>query len=207
MIVAEVTVFPVPGGPWMKTERLLQNTLDSINLTAVQLWKSWNAEFLGHLNLHGCCGNLVTKKLVEDVTRNTHLVNSKSLHSKLHAIVGSGLPDVVGGEVVGAFGRYRLVASNLSKFDGDLVGLIVWNLDNVSDALPDWSQFALVFQAHLVSNSKFDITKLNLWEDKACKMLIVQTIVPANDKTILGLSFLKLAIIVCLDFDKGSKTF
>ncbi len=101
MIVADVTVFPVPGGPeWVnqmapqgrgrptlnQAEWLLKHALHSANLTAVQLWQARDAVFFGHLSLHWCCSNFVAQQAMKDVARHTHLIYSKRLHGKLHAI-------------------------------------------------------------------------------------------------------------------------
>ncbi|EUC33111.1 hypothetical protein COCCADRAFT_96921 [Bipolaris zeicola 26-R-13] len=88
-----------------QTEWLLEDALYSIVLTVVELRKAWNAELAGNRNLHRGCCHFVTKQTVEDVARNTHLINSKRLHSMLHAVKGGSFPDIVGTEVVSAFGR------------------------------------------------------------------------------------------------------
>ncbi|KAK8154532.1 hypothetical protein BKA80DRAFT_284105 [Phyllosticta citrichinensis] len=108
---------------------------------------------------------------MENVSGDTHFINGKRLHGVLHAVEGCGLPDVIGREVVSTLGWHRLVVTLGAQFDRDFVGLVVGNFDDVSNAFPVGSKFASVAQAHLVPHGEFYISKLQLWQNKARKML------------------------------------
>ena len=147
----------------------------------------------------------MAKQSMENVTRHAHLVDSKGFHGELHAVERSGLPDVVRSEIVSAFCRNRLMISFGSQLNRDLVGLVIGNFDDISNTFPVRAQFSSIFETHLVTNSKFDITEFKFRKNETREMLVIQAKIPSYDKAILGLRFLKLAVIVCLDFDQRTK--
>ena len=105
----------------------------------------------------------MAQKAVEYIARNTHLIDSKRLHSKLHTVERCCFPNIVCTEIVRAFSWDRLVIAFCAKFDSDLVGLIIWYLDHVSHTLPCRAELSGVFDTHLISDSKLHISQLKLW--------------------------------------------
>src|SRR5690242_5838417 len=69
-----------------QAQRLLQNALYCVDLTAVQLWKAWHTKLARNGNLHGCRSYLMAKEAMENVTGDTHLIDGKGFHGMLHAV-------------------------------------------------------------------------------------------------------------------------
>ena len=188
-----------------QTKRLLQDALNGVDLRAVEFWETRNTELARHLSLHRSSRNFVTKEAVEDVARNTHLVDGEGLHGVLHTVERGGLPDVIGGEVVCALSRNALVVTTRPEFDTDLVALVVGDLDNVANALPVRTKLALVAETHLVAHSQFHIAEFQLGENEGCQVFVVQTEIPTHDQIVLGLRLLQLAIVVRLNLNQRAK--
>ena len=95
MIVALVTVFPVPGGPWMRLNGFCSTLFTALICEPFSSGRPGTENLRGSLALHWCSGNFVSKQSVEDVPAHAHLVQCEGLHGKLHTVEGSSFPHVV----------------------------------------------------------------------------------------------------------------
>jgi hypothetical protein len=100
-MVAEVTVFPVPGGPWIRLRGFWRTLLtaktwdmfssgrlgaDILSLDTRREEYSWGDVPLWHLSFEGLGLGIVAEEFVVQEATHALFVDGKGFHSELHAI-------------------------------------------------------------------------------------------------------------------------